>query len=304
LNVSSKTIIAPAAAAPANPNLRRIWLCADDYGISHSVNTAIRDLVLQGRINATSVMVVAPSFKRSEALSLAILNAGTQRVAIGLHLTLTAPFKPLSTGYGPLRKGAFLPLKSTLQAAMLRMLRPKKVADEVAAQIEAFEAAFGQRPDFIDGHQHVHLFPQIRDAVLNVARDRAPAAWIRQCGRLPSVARPGDRKAWLLDRLSRTFRKRAKKLGAKVNPAFAGTYDFDSRPDFSALFPGFLEGLPDGSVVMCHPGHVDDELQRLDPLTTLREAEYRYFAGEAFPNVLAAKGVSLSVSLGVTPDVT
>lgn len=298
--MSSETIIAPAAAPPANPNLRRIWLCADDYGISHSVNMAVRDLVLQGRINATSVMVVAPTFKRSEALSLAILNAGTQRVAIGLHLTLTAPFKPLSTGYAPLRKDAFLPLKSTLRAAMLRMLRPEKVAVEVAAQIKAFEAAFGRLPDFIDGHQHVHLFPQIRDAVLNVARDRAPDAWIRQCGRLASVARPGDRKAWVLDHLSRAFRKRAKKLGVKVNPAFAGTYDFDSRPDFPALFPGFLEGLPDGSVVMCHPGHVDDELQRLDPLTTLREDEYKYFAGDNFPSVLAAKGVTLGVTLGVT----
>lgn len=294
--MSGETTIAPAAAAPANANLRRIWLCADDYGISHSVNTAIRDLVLQGRINATSVMVVAPTFKRSEALSLAILNAGTQRVAIGLHLTLTAPFKPQSTGYAPLRNDAFLPLKSTLRAAMLRMLRPEKVAVEVAAQIKAFEAAFGRLPDFIDGHQHVHLFPQIRDAVLNVARDRAPDAWMRQCGRLPSVARPGDRKAWLLDHLSRAFRKRVKKLGVKVNPAFAGTYDFNSRPDFPALFPAFLEDLPDGSVVMCHPGHVDDELQRLDPLTTLREAEYKYFAGEAFPEVLTAKGVTLGVT--------
>ena len=37
---------------------RRIWLCADDYGISPGVNTAIRELISRGRINATSVMVV------------------------------------------------------------------------------------------------------------------------------------------------------------------------------------------------------------------------------------------------------
>lgn len=252
--------------------------------------------MLQGRINATSVMVVAPSFKRSEALSLAILNAGTQRVAIGLHLTLTAPFRPLSDGYGPLRRDTFLPLKSTLRSALLRMLRPEKVAVEVAAQIKAFETAFGRLPDFIDGHQHVHLFPQIRDAVLNVVKDRAPHAWIRQCGRLPANARAGDRKAWLLDRLSHTFRKRARKLGLKTNPAFAGTYDFDTKPDFAALFLAFLDGLPDGSVVMCHPGHVDEELQHLDPLTTLREVEYRYFAADGFPGVLAAKGVTLAVT--------
>jgi predicted glycoside hydrolase/deacetylase ChbG (UPF0249 family) len=294
--VSIETTIASGVTPPVSAKFRRIWLCADDYGISHSVNTAIRDLVLKGRINATSAMVVAPTFQRSEALSLAILNAGTQRVAIGLHITLTAPFQPLSEGYGPLRKGTFLPLKSTLRAAMLRLLRPEKIAVEVAAQIRAFEVAFGKLPDFIDGHQHVHLFPQIRDAVLNVAKDRAPHAWLRQCGRAPSKERSGDRKAWLLDYLSRSFRRRAKRLGLQVNSAFAGTYDFNSNPDFPALFPAFLDGVPDGGVVMCHPGFVDDELRRLDPLTTLREAEYNYFAGDAFPGVLSAKGVTLGAT--------
>jgi len=32
---------------------RKIWLCADDYGISRSVNAAIRELILRERINAT-----------------------------------------------------------------------------------------------------------------------------------------------------------------------------------------------------------------------------------------------------------
>ena len=75
---------------------RHIWLCADDYGMSPAVNVAIRDLVVRGRINATSVMVVAPSLYRSEVVSLNILNARETRVAIGLHVTLTAPYQPLS----------------------------------------------------------------------------------------------------------------------------------------------------------------------------------------------------------------
>jgi len=37
----------------------RIWLCADDYGISGAVDTAIRDLVARGRLNAASVQVAA-----------------------------------------------------------------------------------------------------------------------------------------------------------------------------------------------------------------------------------------------------
>src|SRR5262249_1704431 len=80
---------------------RHIWLCADDYGISPAVNVAIRDLVVRGRINATSVMVIAPNFNRSEAVSLNILNASETRVAIGLHVTLTAPYWELSRSFQP-----------------------------------------------------------------------------------------------------------------------------------------------------------------------------------------------------------
>ena len=45
---------------------------------------------------------------------------------------------------------------------------------------------------------------------------------------------------------------------------------------------------------MCHPGFVDAELERLDPLTTLREKEYAFFAGDAFPALLARHGVALA----------
>ena len=45
---------------------RRIWLCADDYGLSPGVNRAIRDLIARGRLNATSVMVVGPAIGRDE----------------------------------------------------------------------------------------------------------------------------------------------------------------------------------------------------------------------------------------------
>ena len=45
---------------------------------------------------------------------------------------------------------------------------------------------------------------------------------------------------------------------------------------------------------MCHPGFVDAELRRLDPLTTLREKEYAFFAGDSFPTLLAAQGAALA----------
>jgi predicted glycoside hydrolase/deacetylase ChbG (UPF0249 family) len=275
--------------------MTRIWLCADDYGISPSVNAAIRDLLVRGRINATSVMVVAPSLHRAEALALQALNTTARRVAIGLHLTLTVPFRPLSDGFRPLRDGAFPPLPALLMRACLRSLKPDALTAEITRQLRTFEEHFGRPPDFIDGHQHVQLFPQVREALLTVVRRDAPQAWVRQCGRVrPFVRALDDRKGLLLDILSRGFRRRAVALGVRTNPAFAGTYTFRDQADFADTFPQFLDGLPDSSVVMCHPGFVDPELQKLDPLTTLREQEYAFFVQDSFPSLLARHGVALA----------
>jgi predicted glycoside hydrolase/deacetylase ChbG (UPF0249 family) len=273
-------------------SVRRITLCADDYGISPAVSEAIRDLLERSRINATSVMTVAPSFNQDQAQS---LLAATQRAgAIGLHVTLTAPFRPLSGSFAPLKSGAFPSLSSMLFRAQLRLLKPDLLSAEIARQFEVFERAFGRQPDFVDGHQHVHIFPQIRDAFLRAVKEAAPNAWVRQCG-LPSDRREtNDPKAALLGWYSRSFRKLAKTRGVRTNPAFAGTYAFHQDVDFAALFPKFLDGMPDGGLIMCHPGKVDAELERLDPLTTLREREYDYFTSEAFPRLLAESGVSLA----------
>jgi chitin disaccharide deacetylase len=270
---------------------RHIIICADDYSISPAVSAAIRDLIARGRINATSVMVAAPSFDRAEAAKLR--DVALKHAAVGLHVTLTAPFVPLSQNFEPLRYGAFLSLATTLRRAHLRALRPKLLTIEISHQFEAFVAAFGRPPDFVDGHHHVHLFPQIRDAVLRVTKDLAPDAWVRQCGQLSASRRLTDHKALLLDGLSRRFRRLAADHGLRTNPAFAGTYTFRSDAAYAALFATFLDRLPDGGVIMCHPGKVDAELKRLDHVTDSRAHEYAFFGGETFPRLLAERGVTL-----------
>jgi hypothetical protein len=273
---------------------RHIWLCADDYGISPGVNAAIRELIIGGRINASSAMVAAPHFNSGEAAALDRVNAVERRAALGLHVTLTSPFQPLSADFSPLRNGRFLPLNDLLRGATARRLRSKFLIAEIGGQLRAFADIFGRLPDFLDGHQHVHLFPQIRDAFLRVVAQEAPYAWVRQCGRAKSGRRLRDHKGLTLDILSVGFRRKAKRLGIATNPAFAGTYSFNSRANFATIFPRFLSGLPDGGLIMCHPGFVDGELKGLDSLTALREQEFAYFSSDAFMKVLADHGAALA----------
>lgn len=273
---------------------RRIWLCADDYGISPGVNRAIRDLIERGRLNATSVMVVGPAIGRDEANALKAAADNTPRSAIGLHLTLTAPFRPLTMHFRPTDGGVFLPFPKLLRAGLAGRLDPEVIHPELMVQFSTFAELFGRAPDFVDGHQHAQLFPGVRDAVLAAMEHAAPNAWVRQCGRNhPLIQRLGSPKALVLDVLSAQFRRRASRANVAFNPGFAGAYDFSRQPDFGMLMQQFLHGLPETGVIMCHPGVVDDVLIGLDPLTDQREREYAFLGGEQFPPLLAANNMTL-----------
>jgi predicted glycoside hydrolase/deacetylase ChbG (UPF0249 family) len=273
---------------------RRIWLCADDYGLSPGVNRAIRELIEHGRLNATSVMVVGPSIGHEEASALQAAVAKSRHCAIGLHATLTAPFRPLTMYFQPLDGGMFLGFPKLLCAGLLRRLDPEIIHAELTVQFAAFNELFGRAPDFVDGHQHVQLFPQVRDAFLTAVKEAAPGAWVRQGGRnQPLTQRLGAPKALFLDILSARFRDRAARAGIPYNPGFAGAYDFSRQSDFSVLMGQFLDGLPEAGVIMCHPGFVDETLVSLDPLTAQREREYAFLSSEQFPRLLAANNVTL-----------
>jgi predicted glycoside hydrolase/deacetylase ChbG (UPF0249 family) len=272
---------------------RHVWLVADDYGISPAVSAAIRDLIARERLSATSVMTTTPSFSQAEATALAEVAAS--RAAIGLHVTLTGPFAPLTSGFKPLRDSAFPPLAAMAGRALARRQKRDLLEAEISRQFDAFQTAFGRAPDYVDGHQHIHVFPQVGEALLRVMKVAAPQAWARQCGRASAAPKSvSDPKGFILDALSARFHRLAQAEGIRTNPAFAGTYSFKPDAAFEKLFPRFLDGLPDGGLIMCHPGKVDDELARLDPVTTLRECEYAYLLSQDFVRVLEERGFALA----------
>ncbi|HEY0236213.1 MAG TPA: ChbG/HpnK family deacetylase [Afipia sp.] len=274
-----------------NAEPRCVTLCADDYGISPGVNRAICDLIARKRLNATSVMVVGSAIGRSDVTALKEALASNPGCAVGLHITLTAPFHPLTMYFRPLNGGLLLPLGDMLRASLLRRLDPEMLRAEIAAQLAQFIDLFGKAPDYVDGHQHVQLFPQVRDAFIDAVKEAAPQAWVRQCGRARSTL--NNPKALLLDVLSAKFRRLCARGNVAFNPGFAGAYDFTKASDFAALMDGFLKDVPDRGLVMCHPGFVDEVLVSLDPLTHQREREYAFLAGDEFPKMLAANNVRL-----------
>ncbi|MDP2803825.1 MAG: ChbG/HpnK family deacetylase [Phreatobacter sp.] len=265
--------------------MKRLILCADDYALAPGVSRAIRELAAAGRLNATSVMTPGPDLAAEAQRLIAVAPPGFQ---IGLHLTLTGGLTPLTAPRLAMAEG----IGSLLMRSHLRRLDRAEVAAEIAAQMRAFIAAFGAPPAFVDGHQHAHLLPGIRDLVVAAAERHAPGAWIRQCSG-PGGAGTGL-KGQVIAGLSRGLRRLLARHGVPTNPAFSGAYDFRQASNFAAIFPTFLTRLPDAALVMVHPGHVDEALRGVDPVHEPRAHEYTYLAGDAFPADLATAGFVLA----------
>jgi predicted glycoside hydrolase/deacetylase ChbG (UPF0249 family) len=272
---------------------RPVVLCADDFGLTEGVSRGILDLARMGRISAASAMTNRPWWPRLAR----DLDAIGGELGVGLHLNLTVG-APLGAMPQLAPKGVFPELSEVLRGAFRKRLPLAEIGAEIDRQLTAFEAALGRPPDFIDGHQHVHALPGIRDALLKILRDRGwqGRVWLRDpSDRLGATLRRrvAVRKALTVRMLARGFAAAACAAGFEVNEGFSGFSPFDLARDPAADFPRYFEALGRRPLVMCHPGHVDAELARLDPVGEPREQEYAYLASDTFSDWLRAKNVVL-----------
>lgn len=270
---------------------KTLILCADDYALSPGVSLGIRQLAEAGRISATGAMTCMPYWS-SEAPA---LRALVDRVQVGLHFTLTDQ-RPLGPMPHLAADGRFPSVGRLLKRSLLGGMPSAEVAAELERQLDAFEAAFGRPPDFIDGHQHVHVLPGVRGAVLAAFGRRLDPSrcWLRDCA--DGWARLAQRrqavKAGIIAALSYGFARQARVRGISCNRGFSGFYDAE-RQGLAEVFSSLLAGAGDGHLVMVHPGHVDAELRAVDSLTTPREKEWAFLSGGEFPRLLAEHGFVL-----------
>jgi hypothetical protein len=223
-------------------------VCADDYGAAAATDGVIRSLLGQGALNATTCLVGAPAWERS-ALALRELWAAGE-VSVGLHLNLTQPWTDADGG------GVFAPIRVQVMRA-LPPIDPKReaaIASAFTRQWDGFVQAMGRAPDFVDGHEHVHLFPAARRALFGLCERMGFQGWLRQC-RTSSSRRSAKRL--LLDPFSDAFAREARAHGLTVNAGFGGLRRFDLAEDIGAIWRTDLAAMGDGGLLMVHPGAAD-----------------------------------------------
>ncbi|MBA3660993.1 MAG: ChbG/HpnK family deacetylase [Gammaproteobacteria bacterium] len=268
--------------------MKRIVLCADDYGQAVGITEGILDLVKRKRLSAVSCLVNKTTFP-ADALR---LKPYQKDIDIGLHWNLTEGYAHSAVyqkTYGPV----FFPLSVLLRKAFFRQLSWDILREELIAQLTSFKTAFGFLPDYIDGHQHIHQFPILRDVLINVYMHFLSQhhVYIRWVNLKPM--------GWL----GCEFKKRiihftgTKVLGRKLrnkkvphNKSFAGIYSFKQGMRYQQLFPQFLTEVDDKGIILCHPART---ITPNDPLGKARIEEYNYFASDQFLKDCDARKIHL-----------
>lgn len=240
---------------------RRLIVHADDLGLSLNVNEGIVKAYAEGIVTSTSLMANGAAFEHALAVVRSIPN-----LDIGVHLTLTeeAPIcasddiPTLLAEDGRLHAHAVTLLKRYLS----RRICLEEVERELDSQIRMV-LDHGIKVSHLDGHQHIHMMPAVRDRVGALAKRYA----------IPAIRNPSERIAPYMLKEKTGIARLLQLAGLNIFCAMASTTGTMAPDRFFGFFFGgnltqenllkILGNLPAAGTfeLMCHPGTRDGRTQ-------------------------------------------
>jgi predicted glycoside hydrolase/deacetylase ChbG (UPF0249 family) len=268
-------------------------LCADDYGLAAHIDRGILRLVQARRLSAVSCLVNGPRWPAAarDLVALPAIRQGHVRTGLHFNLTEGQALSPALARLWP----QFPRLQDLIVLAHLGRLPVDALRDELQAQLQAFEQARGRAPAHVDGHQHVHHLPQVRDIALAQLAPRADIS-VRHTGR---VQGPGYTvKRLLIEGTGgKALGRQLEASRRQANTQLFGVYDF-VEPNYRGLMQQWLAALPEtGAMIFCHPGEAPGAAEQaplVDPIAAARVRELAYLESEAFAADLEAAQVHLA----------
>jgi len=271
---------------------RIVALCADDYSLSYGVSAGILEAVDAGRITAVSALVNGP---RWPAMGLELCRRG-RNADVGLHFNLTLG-RPLSSMPKFAPNGEFPPLSNVIRMAYGRRLPMEEIRAEIDRQLDRFEAVMDRPPDHVDGHQHVHQLPVVRDMLIAIITRRYASnpPWLRRTQGLAATSTPLRHrfKSAVISGLGcGRLAALADQHHIEMNRRMMGVYDFaGSGMAYADLMQGWLVRVREGDLIMTHPA---DKIIYNDPIAAMRTEEYQYLSGNEFGDLLAHRRIVIA----------
>ena len=263
--------------------MKNITLCADDYGQNEPVSTGILQLIELGRLSAVSCMTGYAHWPTYAAQLAALKDTPNikNQLDVGLHFDLTEFIAQQGWSFNQF-----------IIQCCLGKVDLHKVEVELNRQLDAFEAQLNMAPEFVDGHQHIHVFPGIRRVFVRTLTQRYPKKlpYIR-LSRPVVFGHDSTIKALILRSLAIGFARLAQQHKLHFPSQFLGMYSL--RPgNYAQHFSHWLQQAKPNSLFMCHPGLPSSDSS--DPIKKARFVEFTYFSGEQFLTDLNAQQVTLN----------
>jgi len=254
--------------------MKYLIINGDDYGYTPSVSAGIRYVHNKGFLTTTSAFMNTPYVLDQ----LDIANNECQQLGLGVHLNLTMGV-PLSLPHKIKSivnsEGEFYSRKELLK--VLDKIVSQHVEAEWRAQIELFLSR-GYKLDHVDSH---HNISYIREDLFKLMVDlaveykffiRCPTPDLKNIHQVSSI----QKKAGILspDRTIISFFKEGVSLNNIAH---------------------ILKGLPNGvSELVCHPGHIDEELINDTKYSYIREKELEILLDKSVKKIINSRQIKLA----------
>uniref|UniRef100_A0A8B9FJ89 Carbohydrate deacetylase n=1 Tax=Amazona collaria TaxID=241587 RepID=A0A8B9FJ89_9PSIT len=144
----------------------KLIVTGDDFGYCPRRNQGIVDCFLAGAVSNVSLLV------NGSAAADAAELARRYNIPIGLHANLSegSPVcEVLKTNSSLLNQDGFFHGKMGFRTALSKGLL--NMSEELKAQVELFHELTGHLPPHMDGHQHVHVLPEVRHIFAEVLEE-------------------------------------------------------------------------------------------------------------------------------------
>ncbi|GFZ33437.1 carbohydrate deacetylase [Clostridium zeae] len=263
---------------------------ADDFGIAHSTNEAIIDLFNRKAITSTSIMM--PGNRSKEIKD---FLKSTSCINVGIHLTLTDKFKPVSmanevktlinnNGVFP-DSSEYIELNSDIN----------HVEKELKSQIE-LASSLGIDPTHLDSHQGsvfgFFLGRDFMEIVFNLCLEYG----------LPFLLpKQAVNQVYFDERMISSFKRyirMAEELGIMIiDDIISLPYELQNGEDYETVKDTMINKLmeiqPGITQITIHPSFVSKELKEITPHWQKRQMEYNLFLDDDIKRILLSEDIKL-----------
>lgn len=269
----------------------RLILHADDFGMSHSVNRAIIEMLEAGAVSSASIMMPCPWAPEAAAYA----HAHPEK-DLGLHLTLNSEWNTLR--WGPLaprdRVPGLLDPQGYLWSSVAQTASrasAQEVEAELRAQIE-HARRLGIRFTHLDTHMGtLYARPDYFEVFERLGREYGvPILRVKPSEAAVAQAPPAIRD-YLLANEARYQAEGVFRLDSLLTDPARGTKTYEER---RAAYHSALRSLGPGvHMMILHPGYLDEELKGATASAHQRDWDRRIFLEPETRELIRKLGIRL-----------